>query len=377
MLPVATPIFSAIALSTVWLARLLDNKALKVDSVAALFKNTGLPSSEPVTSSAIVFPEFSTYINIRIEDKSYYLSFIYSEKILQNVTFPPQPNIGANSNPLTMYMRQPKVYVRLPSLGKYWPPGSIDLPDNGQLPVYSMTARDELLLNIPDALMNGQAVVDVIQNCVPNIKNAWMMPSLDVDALLIAIRIATYGELMKTPIKFTNDVEMEYQVDLRTVLDGLLINSQWDPVIAVSDELTIFVKPLNYKQAAAASLQSYETQKIIQLTNDDSIKEDDKLKMFKESFQKLTESTLGVVTQSIDHIDTPQGSTTNPAHIKEFISNIDKDMFNLIQSHLEKLKEANSVKPVTVTVTDEMKAQGITGDTVEIPLVFDASTFFE
>ena len=276
-----------------------------------------------------------------------------------------------------MYMRQPKVYVRLPSLGKYWPPGSIDLPDNGQLPVYSMTARDELLLNIPDALMNGQAVVDVIQNCVPNIKNAWMMPSLDVDALLIAIRIATYGELMKTPIKFTNDVEMEYQVDLRTVLDGLLINSQWDPVIAVSDELTIFVKPLNYKQAAAASLQSYETQKIIQLTNDNSIKEDDKLKMFKESFQKLTESTLGVVTQSIDHIDTPQGSTTNPAHIKEFISNIDKDMFNLIQSHLEKLKEANSVKPVTVTVTDEMKAQGITGDTVEIPLVFDASTFFE
>jgi hypothetical protein len=99
--------------------------------------------------------------------------------------------------------------------------------------------------------------------------------------------------------------------------------------------------------------------------------------MFKESFKKLTESTLGIVTQSIDHIDTPQGSTTNPAHIKEFIGNIDKDMFNLIQSHLEKLKEANSVKPVTVTVTDEMKEQGITGDTVEIPLVFDASTFFE
>jgi len=74
-------------------------------------------------------------------------------------------------NPLAGLMRQPKIYIKLPSGGQYWPQGSIVIPENGDLPVYSMTAKDELLLKIPDALMNGQAIVEVIQNCIPSIKN--------------------------------------------------------------------------------------------------------------------------------------------------------------------------------------------------------------
>ena len=291
-----------------------------------------------------------------------------------NIQFPPQS--APVSNPLTMYMRQPKIYFRLPSSGNFWPAGSIEIPETGQLPVYSMTAKDELLLNIPDALMNGQAVVDVIQNCIPGIKNAWLAPSIDIDAMLIAIRIATYGEMMKTPVTFKNDLEMDYEIDLRTVLDNLIQSITWDEAIPISNELTVFVKPLNYRQLTNSALQSFETQKIIQLSNNDAISEDDKVKMFKESFAKLTSSTVGMVSSSISHIDTLQGSTDNPTFIKEFIDNIDKDMFNTIQAHLDKLKEINSIKPMTVPVTDEMREQGITGDSVEIPLVFDASTFF-
>jgi hypothetical protein len=273
-------------------------------------------------------------------------------------------------------MRQPKIYFRLPSGGEFWPSGSLVIPETGQLPVYSMTAKDELLLNVPDALMNGQAIVDIIQNCIPNVKNAWLAPSIDIDAMLIAIRIATYGEIMKTPVSFKDDIEMEYQIDLRTVLDTLINSISWDSAIPINNELTVFVKPLNYKQMTAAALQSFETQKIIQMTNDDSINDDDKLKMFKESFAKLTNSTVGVIINSISHIDTIQGSTDNPTFIKEFIDNIDKDMFNTIQKHLDTLKEVNSIKPMIVPVTDEMREQGITSNTVEIPLVFDSSTFF-
>ena len=107
------------------------------------------------------------------------------------------PKTGqSNANPLTSYMRQPKIYISLPSQGNFWPEHSIDMPENNELPVYSMTARDELLFKTPDALMNGQSIVDVIQSCVPNIKNAWVTPSIDLDTILIAIRIATYGEDM-------------------------------------------------------------------------------------------------------------------------------------------------------------------------------------
>lgn len=279
-------------------------------------------------------------------------------------------------NPLAMYMRQPKIYIKLPSNGEYWAPGALEMPDNGELAVYSMTAKDELLLNVPDALMNGQAIVDVVESCIPNIKNAWEVPSIDMDVILIAIRLSTYGEFMNTPVTFGGDVEMEYQADLRVILDDLRRQIKWDSAIAVSDELTVFVKPLIYRQMTETALQTFETQKIIQLANNDSISEDDKIKMFKESFKKLTESTIGVVSKSVYRIDSPHGSVSDPETIKEFIDNIDKNTFNKIQDHLNELRVNNSLKPMIVEVTDEMREKGVTGDTVEVPLTFDASTFF-
>lgn len=283
---------------------------------------------------------------------------------------------NAQSNPLVSFMRQPKIYIRLPSGGEYWPTGSLLPSETGDYPVYSMTAKDELMLKIPDAVISGQAVVDVIQHCVPNIKNAWNIPSIDLDVILIAIRLATYGEKMNTPITFGEDIEMEYTVDLRNVMDSLMSQISWDPVVPITDDLTVFVKPMNYKQLSESAVQTFETQKILQIANSSTMSEDDKIRAFKESFSKLTEVTIGIVEKSIFRIDSSEGSTDNPRHIKEFIENADKDIFNVIQAHLENLKVINSIKPIHVTVTEEMKAQGITGESVEVPLVFDPATFF-
>ena len=278
-------------------------------------------------------------------------------------------------NPLAMFMRQPKIFIRLPSNGEFWPTGSLETSNTGDYAVYSMTAQDEMLLKIPDALMNGQAVVEVIQHCIPSIKNAWDVPIIDLDVILIAIRLATYGENMTTPIT-VGEIEMNYVVDLRTVMDNLLNQINWDPIVSINDDLTVFVRPINYKQMSYTALQSFETQKIIQMANNDQISDEDKISLFKESFTKLTNVTIGMVAESIFKIDSSQGSTDNPEFIQEFINNADKSVFNKIQNHLEKLKEQNSIKPVIVNVTDEMRQNGITGDTIEIPMTFDASTFF-
>lgn len=280
------------------------------------------------------------------------------------------------SNPLVGFMRQPKIYIRLPSGGEFWPAGSLIPSETGDIPVYSMTAKDELMLKIPDAVMSGQAVVDVIQHCIPNIKNAWEIPSIDLDVILIAIRLATYGEKMTTPITFGEDLEMEYTVDLRQVMDTLMYQIKWDPVVPINEDLTVFVRPMNYRQLSESAVKTFETQKILQIANDSVMSETDKVAAFKESFTKLTDVTIGIVEKSIYKIDSSSGSTDNPRHIKEFIDDADKDLFNIIQSHIDALKENNSLKPVTITVTDEMREKGITGDTVDVPLVFDPSTFF-
>lgn len=278
-------------------------------------------------------------------------------------------------NPLTMFMRQPKIYIRLPSGGQFWPEGALNIPENGEFPVYSMTANDELMLKVPDALMNGQAIVDVIQHCIPDIKNAWHIPSMDLDILLIALRIATYGEMMTTPVKFGN-LELEYQIDLRDLMDRQMNNITWNGTISVGDNLTVFVRPLTYKNITELALQTFETQKILQVVNDDKVSEEQKVAVFKDSFKKLSEATIGTMAQSIERIESVNGSTSDPVHITEFLSNVDKEIFNIIQKHLDQLKEQNSIKPMIISTTDEMREHGVTTDTVDIPITFDPSTFF-
>ena len=93
------------------------------------------------------------------------------------------------NNPLKQYFRQPAIYIKLPSQGQFYPEGALDMPPNGELPVYPMTAIDEITYRTPDALFNGNATVNVIQSCMPNIRDPWSIPAMDVDTILVSIRI--------------------------------------------------------------------------------------------------------------------------------------------------------------------------------------------
>ena len=42
------------------------------------------------------------------------------------------------------------------------------------------------MMKTPDALVNGETTVEVIQSCMPNIKDAWKIPVIDLDVILIA-----------------------------------------------------------------------------------------------------------------------------------------------------------------------------------------------
>lgn len=112
-----------------------------------------------------------------------------------------------SQNPLARHFRQPKLFITLPSGGNYYPQGTLEPTENMQFPVFAMTAKDEIMFKTPDALLNGQSTVSVIQSCMPNIKNAWMVPSIDIDAILVAIRIATYGDKMDLEFKVPNTQE--------------------------------------------------------------------------------------------------------------------------------------------------------------------------
>ena len=279
------------------------------------------------------------------------------------------------NNPLVGYMRQPKIYITLPSQGQYWTPGSIDIPENGQIPVYSMTAKDELMFKTPDALMNGQAVVDVIQSCIPNIRNAWVCPSIDLDMILVAMRIATYGETMTISYRIPNiNEEDECEVSLHSFIDQLS-QVQWIEQVPLDNDLVVFIKPLNYKHMTSISQKSFETNKIIQIADDNSLTDAEKTKLITDSFKTLTDLTTDMLVSSIFKIKTPNGDVTEHRFIREFIENADKSVVDTIQKHINDLKAQNDLKPVIVGTTPEQQELGAPAQ-FEVPVSFDQSNFF-
>ena len=61
------------------------------------------------------------------------------------------------SNPLQQFFRQPALYIRLPSEGRQWPPGSINMPPNQEIPVLPMNARQGMSRGVDISLDNALA----------------------------------------------------------------------------------------------------------------------------------------------------------------------------------------------------------------------------
>lgn len=280
----------------------------------------------------------------------------------------------SEQNPLRKYFRQPKLYIELPSKGKWYPQNALKMTETGELPVYAMTAKDELMMKTPDALLNGQATVDLIKSCVPNIIDPWQMPSIDLDVVLIGIRIATYGETLDMSVKIPNTNEdREFTVDLRNILNRI-------GSIEFSNELEINnmllkLKPLSYLEFTENSMKTFEEQRIFRTVSNNNSSDSEKIKIFNDSFRKLTNLTVGMLSQSIESIVVDDQIVSNRSFIKEFVDNADKDVFRTVLDHLESQKKKFSIGPLKVQTTFEDQQKGAPAE-FDLPITFDQSNFF-
>jgi len=251
------------------------------------------------------------------------------------------------ANPLKQYFRQPAIYMRLPTGGKYWPTGAIDVPQNGEVPVYPMTAIDEITYRTPDALFNGQAVVSVIQSCIPSIKNAWAAPAPDVNSMLVAIRLASYGhELEISSTCPSCNTSEDYAIDLRHVLDQLKLPN-FETTLQHGDLEIAFI-PVSYEHQNQSNQSQFEEQQIIRSITESDMPEEEKLKRLNESMLRITELTIQALKWSIAGIRTPGAIVSEPEYIQEFLVNCDRKLFAAIRDHVIKLREISELKPLDI-----------------------------
>jgi len=276
--------------------------------------------------------------------------------------------VKSNSNPLSQYFRQPKIWIKLPSNGEYYPPGTIDRSTNGEYPVYAMTAKDELLFKTPDALLTGQTTVEIIKSCMPAILDPWKMPSIDVDCALIAIRLATYGENMDITVTCPScDTTSDYEMNLRGWLETFE-NFKYQNTIAV-DPLKVIIRPYSYQELSKAQLQTLEQQKLVDIATDDKLTDEEKMDKFGKGFVRLTEYTVNLISGCIARIETPTGPVSDQKMIKEFIDNAPSNVFDTIHKHITGIKEQVELKPQKVKCPE-------CEHLFSTPIVMDQSNFF-
>jgi hypothetical protein len=254
------------------------------------------------------------------------------------------------NNPLTQYFRQPAVYIRLPSGGKYYPDGALSMPANGELAVYPMTAIDEITYRTPDALFNGNAVINVIKSCIPAIKDPWVMPAMDVDTVLVAIRMASYGTTMEISTRCPHcQEESDYGIDLRNILDNMRAPDYAKPVI--DGDLEIYFKPMTYKNLNDNNQRQFEEQKILQIIPDANMPDEQRMSALSAALMKLTEITVNALSQSVSAVKTPSALVSEPEYIEDMLKNCDRRLFAKIRDHIVDTKLSAEIQPLKISCT--------------------------
>jgi hypothetical protein len=253
------------------------------------------------------------------------------------------------NNPLRQYFRRPAVYLKLPSGGQSYEPGVVDLSDTEELPVYPMTAIDEITARTPDALFNGTAVAELIKSCIPAIKDPWQINSVDLDSILIAIKAASGGENLELDSTCPACQESAtYQINLIGILASLK-PGDYDKPLEIGD-LKIKFKPLSYREMNAGAMGQFEVQRVfmnLELIEDD----DERNAASHQALEKITLLTMDLIANTIEHIITPNASVTEKEFILDFLKHCDRNVYTEIRDYNTMLKLETEIKPLTIECT--------------------------
>jgi hypothetical protein len=248
-------------------------------------------------------------------------------------------------NPLSKFYRTATLSVKLPSRGKYYSDGVVELNDDDEVGILPMTAQDELVLQNPDALLNGEAVTKVIKSCVPDVKIPKKLLNCDIDVLMIAIRVASYGD---DAMMEQNCPKCKEKNSFTLNLDNLLnhadtLDEEYETVL--DSELTVYIAPSKFENVVKQQKAAFHNTKLEQAIRDPDLSDEQRLKILSQVFEKMANLTFEQTLDSISKVVFTDGEgelieVTDKKHISQWLNNTEKNSIDAIQ---DKISEVNSI----------------------------------
>jgi hypothetical protein len=279
-----------------------------------------------------------------------------------------------NNNPLSKYFRQAGAYVKLPTLGIWYTDGSVSLNDEGEIPIYPLSAIDDILLNTPDAMLNGQALEKVVKNCAPDVKNIKQLLIPDLETIFVGMKAASNNGKFDIDKKCPKcEYENTYEIDCNRLLDSSVAVDESDRKITFNNELEVWVKPYTFEMRQIFIKREFEEEKLLRAIDESNKKLDEleKAGILAESVDRISKITFDLVSKSIEKIVLLQtGDTiTDQKHINEWLTNISKKEADIV---IESVNKLNSVGPKKDFQAQCKKCEHVWTETLN----FDPTSFF-
>lgn len=267
--------------------------------------------------------------------KEYLKLFIYST----NRTKMEQTN--KLNNPLAQYFRTFKLYMKIPSGSSYYAADVLTYTDSGEVGVMPMTGRDELALKNPDALLNGEALIEVLRSCVPALKNPKALLTNDIDALITAIRYATFNDTLETSLHCPKcGAENNFNLNLQYALDNMeMLDSQY--VVNLESGLSVFVRPYAFPELLQSLHAQFEQKKLARAIDSESLTDAQRAEIFKNAFKEIATTKYSLLCNGVERVvDESKGvNVTDKSHIKEFLMNINKTESDKISDQIDTINQ--------------------------------------
>lgn len=252
-------------------------------------------------------------------------------------------------NALNRLFRHESYYLKLPSGGKFYS-NPVELSVDGELGIMPMTAADEIKLKSPDALFNGESMYQMIASCVPGIKNPKEIPIVDIDAILIAIRMAGGDETIEVNSVCPKcETVSPYEISLTPILQSITLKEASNEV-ELQPGVTVYIRPYTLEtqiKSQTESFYQYQMQKIIN---------GDEVEAAKEQFEKLLAKAINLQIDQLAsaivsvRIEDDNGivDVTDQAQIREWVSNMSKKDHTTISSMVEALSSVDIKDEISV-----------------------------
>lgn len=254
-------------------------------------------------------------------------------------------------NALNSLFRQQSYYLSLPSGGKYYKTAPQMSADN-ELGLMPMSAVDEIKLKSPDALFNGDGLYDLFKSCVPGIADPKEIPAIDLDAILIGIRLAAGEETasMSSTCPECSKVE-PYDVDLNEILLSIRPKSL-ENELTIRGDVRVVLNPITLAAQVKTQIEAFyqmQMQKALSAAEDDF---ESNQAVFEKALSSAIELQVSQLADCICSVtvksEDSDVTVSNPDHILEWVKNMTKDDHREISDRIKLISSTDIINKMSV-----------------------------